>query len=164
MFQRQRQAISIATRRAILTNTKPKLTKKKSSVLIRELGTISQKHQQTNQTLKTSKIIPFTAAAVAASLIFKHGEFLDENGHEKPLHEKMKVMDSITRCDASSNMALRKNKAGPRRNVMLHRMRSVRARHLDEKYNVDFSNVLGEGAFGSVHPARLASTGQKVRT
>lgn len=51
---------------------------------------------------------------------------------------------------------------GPR-NVMLHRMRSVRARNMGEKYNVDWNNTLGEGAYGSVYPARVAATGEKVR-
>ena len=49
------------------------------------------------------------------------------------------------------------------RNVMLHRMRSGAARGLNDKYNVDWKTVLGEGAYGSVHPARLAKTGEKVR-
>jgi hypothetical protein len=48
------------------------------------------------------------------------------------------------------------------RNVMLHSRRSIRARNLEDKYNVDWSTVLGEGAYGSVHPARLATTGEKV--
>lgn len=47
-------------------------------------------------------------------------------------------------------------------NVMAHRMRSIRARNLSDKYNVDWKTVLGEGAYGSVHPARLAATGEKV--
>ena len=48
------------------------------------------------------------------------------------------------------------------RNVMISRMRSVAGRGLHEKYKVDWSTVLGEGAYGSVHPARLALTGEKV--
>jgi serine/threonine protein kinase len=48
------------------------------------------------------------------------------------------------------------------RNVMLHRMRSIRGRDLNEKYRVDWKTVMGEGAYGSVHPARLAATGEKV--
>ena len=47
-------------------------------------------------------------------------------------------------------------------NVMLTRMKSVSGRGLNEKYKVDWNTVLGEGAFGSVHPARLALTGEKV--
>ena len=49
------------------------------------------------------------------------------------------------------------------RNVMLNRMRSGPARTLNDKYNVDWKTILGEGAYGSVHPARLAATGEKVR-
>jgi serine/threonine protein kinase len=48
------------------------------------------------------------------------------------------------------------------RNVMLHRMRSVKGRGLNDKYKVDWDIVLGEGAYGYVHPARLAVTGEKV--
>jgi hypothetical protein len=47
--------------------------------------------------------------------------------------------------------------------VNLNRMRSLRGRGLDEKYKVEWEKVLGEGAYGSVHPARLAATGEKVR-
>jgi len=49
-----------------------------------------------------------------------------------------------------------------RRNVTAQRLRSLRARNLDEKYRVEWNNVLGEGAYGSVHPARVANTGEKV--
>lgn len=48
------------------------------------------------------------------------------------------------------------------RNVMISRMRSVAGRGLHEKYKVEWNTVLGEGAYGSVHPARLALTGEKV--
>jgi hypothetical protein len=48
------------------------------------------------------------------------------------------------------------------RNVMLHRMRSGAGRGLNDKYRVDWKTVIGEGAYGSVHPARLAATGEKV--
>lgn len=47
-------------------------------------------------------------------------------------------------------------------NVMIHRMRSLRSRPMNEKYIVDWRNVIGEGAYGSVHPARLAATREKV--
>ena len=50
------------------------------------------------------------------------------------------------------------------RNVMpLHRMTSTAGRGLKDKYKVDWKTVLGEGAYGSVHPARVAKTGEKVR-
>jgi hypothetical protein len=48
------------------------------------------------------------------------------------------------------------------KNVMLHRMRSAAGRGLNDKYKVDWKTVLGEGAYGSVHPARLACTREKV--
>jgi hypothetical protein len=53
-------------------------------------------------------------------------------------------------------------KSDPPRNVMVHHMKSLRARNMSDKYNVDWKTVLGEGAYGSVHPARLAATGEKV--
>lgn len=49
------------------------------------------------------------------------------------------------------------------RNINLKKMRSLRGRALEDKYAVDWKTVLGEGAYGSVHPARLRSTGEKVR-
>ena len=33
---------------------------------------------------------------------------------------------------------------------------------MNKKYNIDWSNVLGEGAYGKVHLARVAATGEKV--
>lgn len=45
----------------------------------------------------------------------------------------------------------------------LGRFPSLRGHGMNEKYAVDWNMVLGEGAYGSVHPARLAATGEKVR-
>jgi Protein kinase domain len=45
---------------------------------------------------------------------------------------------------------------------LLHRMQSVTSRGLNEKYHVDWDTVLGEGSYGSVHPGRLAATGEKI--
>ena len=44
----------------------------------------------------------------------------------------------------------------------LSRFRSITDRGMNSKYTVDWNVVLGEGAYGSVHPARLAATGEKV--
>ncbi|KAL9182151.1 hypothetical protein ACHAXT_012803 [Thalassiosira profunda] len=52
------------------------------------------------------------------------------------------------------------------RKSLLHR----RSRHgseekemdMEEKYKIDHMTILGEGAYGRVHPARLVSTGEKV--
>jgi len=49
----------------------------------------------------------------------------------------------------------------PAKNIMLHRLRSVRARNMTDKYNVLWEKKLGEGAFGSVHPAYNIKTGEK---
>ena len=71
-----------------------------------------------------------------------------------------------SKCDVAAATADNRRKTTERRqphNVMLHRKRSIRGRNLNEKYNVDWSKCLGEGAYGSVHPARLAATGEKVR-
>mmetsp|Transcript_3184 Transcript_3184/g.6953 ORF Transcript_3184/g.6953 Transcript_3184/m.6953 type:complete len:1032 (+) Transcript_3184:126-3221(+) len=68
----------------------------------------------------------------------------------------------IQRSKRAPAKNLLSGRSGGARNVMLHRMRSMRARDLSEKYRVDWKNVLGEGAYGSVHPARLAATGEKV--
>lgn len=49
------------------------------------------------------------------------------------------------------------------RSAPIHHMHSARTRNMREKYNIDWKTVLGEGAYGSVHPARLAGTSEKVR-
>ena len=48
------------------------------------------------------------------------------------------------------------------RNAMVISRKSMRGRGLYDKYKVDWDTVLGEGAYGTVHPARLAATGEKV--
>lgn len=49
------------------------------------------------------------------------------------------------------------------RAATIGRFNSINEQGLSHKYNVDWKVVLGEGAYGSVHPARLAATGEKVR-
>jgi hypothetical protein len=78
----------------------------------------------------------------------------------RSLAEPRRAASSSTSSTSSSGV---KNSRRHSLNVMLTRMRSVTGRGLNEKYNVDWNTVLGEGAFGSVHPARLALTGEKVR-
>ena len=85
--------------------------------------------------------------------------------------------NTTTHCDAAMsqdwtsnaatnirNVTIQKEitKSSPPRNVMLHRMRSVRARDMREKYKIDWKTVLGEGAYGSVHPGWVTKTGDKV--
>ena len=68
-------------------------------------------------------------------------------------------MAAAPRLDANRPRKLSKQA----QNVMIHSRRSLRARTLDDKYNIDWDTVIGEGAYGSVHPGRLAATGEKVR-
>jgi hypothetical protein len=97
------------------------------------------------------------ASAVAAGALFTIANTKDQSA-----------------CDTKASFSLNSitAEAEPRRfmtarqqprNVMLHRMRSGEGRGLNDKYNVDWNTNLGEGAYGSVHPARLAATGEKVR-
>ena len=71
-------------------------------------------------------------------------------------------MEPLQRKTASAKNKLSPSRIHQPRNVMISRMRSVAGRGLHDKYNVDWKTVLGEGAYGSVHPARLALTGEKV--
>ena len=77
--------------------------------------------------------------------------------------EEMVQCESPIQLQRSKRAPAQKLLAGEAaRNVMMHRMRSLRARDLSEKYRVDWRTVLGEGAYGSVHPARHSATGEKV--
>ena len=77
---------------------------------------------------------------------------------------------SPTSCDSAAKMNHPKASGDQQltrlptipRNVNLKKMRSLKGRSLEDKYTVDWETVLGEGAYGSVHPARLKSTGEKV--
>jgi len=89
-------------------------------------------------------------------------------------HNKNTANRNIACCDAKSQTATQWNtpeavsrkdskpKIGQPRNVMLHRMRSARARNLQEKYDIAWDTKLGEGAYGSVYPGRLSATGEKI--
>ncbi len=79
------------------------------------------------------------------------------SGNTLPLHH---ANESSSQSSAPNTLS---SGISTPRNVMVHRLRSLRGRNLNEKYKVDWNTVLGEGAYGSVHPARLAATGEKVR-
>ena len=79
---------------------------------------------------------------------------------------------SNVQCDSVSQVGLtpatnplfskkKSDKNHQPRNVMLHRMRSTRARHLGEKYKVDWKTCLGEGAYAQVFPGKT-ERGEKV--
>ena len=73
-------------------------------------------------------------------------------------------MAGAPRQDAVSSGNRPRKLSKQAQNVMIHSRRSLRARTLDDKYNIDWETVIGEGAYGSVHPGRLAATGEKVRS
>lgn len=94
-------------------------------------------------------------AALAAAVVVSSVAYAASNHNQKCLNAAATAWDpTIARQPQTATKQPR--------NVMLHRMRSVRGRNLEDKYKVDWSTVLGEGAYGSVHPARLAVTGEKV--
>lgn len=77
----------------------------------------------------------------------------------EPLQGDLKMPPNL--LSTRTAMAEPRRRKGAR-NVMLHRKRSKAGRDLHSKYKVDWKTVLGEGAYGSVYPARLAATGEKV--
>jgi serine/threonine protein kinase len=99
-----------------------------------------------------------TTAATAAAVVYTATEGKDD--HEEPLQPRPSVQ-ATSFLTPSTSSAMSSTTSSPR-NVMLHHMRSIKGRSLDRKYMVDWNTVLGEGAYGSVHPARRRATGEKV--
>lgn len=99
----------------------------------------------------------FVAAATAAGALYS---FI--NTREGSLFETKTNIFPVTASTARAEPRRFNIGRNEPRNVMLHRMRSAAGRGMNVKYNVDWNTVLGEGAYGAVHPARLASTGEKV--
>ena len=125
---------------------------------IRSLSAFSQKNAaaalvtngHANHDESSSFLVPLSILT-AASVLSHH---LDD---DSTCHN-----DAATASWEPLRQAKGRGTAEKPRNVMLHHMRSNRGRSLEDKYNVDWKTVLGEGAYGSVHPARLAATGEKV--
>ena len=97
-------------------------------------------------------------SAIAAGVIALKGSKEESSCDTAKAASPAFSLRSLAHAEPRRTMAMQQP-----RNVMLHRMRSGLARGLNDKYNVDWKTVLGEGAYGSVHPARLANTGEKVR-
>jgi hypothetical protein len=128
----------------------------------------------------TSPPVPTTsleaAAAAGAHDAMAQFESHDESTTTTPMQSRPSVQattslfapsfyDATTSPAATSTSttsSVSVSSQSPPRNVMLHRMRSLKGRSLTAKYLVDWNTVLGEGAYGSVHPARLRATGEKV--
>lgn len=112
-------------------------------------------------------------AAAAAAVAYTSLEASEPTAHDgdasaasiASLHTRMSLAQatSLAKSPSDNDDSLSVPSSSPSpRNVMLHRMRSLNGRSLTAKYKVDWQTVLGEGAYGSVHPARLRATGEKV--
>jgi hypothetical protein len=123
-----------------------------------------------------------TACASGAALYYGGNEtepsMMDQMSHQmESKEEELKKMfqslwptqirSSAASCEAAAAVKGEDDNSDPSalskpRNVMLHRIRSIKARCLQDKYDVNWKEVLGEGGYGAVYPARLRSTGEKV--
>lgn len=102
-----------------------------------------------------------TGAQSSSTLLVKVSQKITERTGPTPATAKeQEKKEQETSQELTSTSG--KIQANQPRNVMLHRLRSLRGRNLSDKYNVDWKTCLGEGAYGSVHPARHATTGEKV--
>ena len=101
-------------------------------------------HQQNNGSSAAAAAALALAAAAGATLLPLQG-----NNNTTTQNEPRRVPSRIstTLTPRASNLS---------------RFRSITDRGMNSKYTVDWNVVLGEGAYGSVHPARLAATGEKV--
>lgn len=116
---------------------------------------------------KTTEDASFEAAAVGAIvaagclMIYSKSALRNESSAEGFQEQSLPYVlpQFTTKAESLQSLRFNQNEA---RNVMLHRKRSAAGRDLHTKYKVDWKTVLGEGAYGSVYPARLACTGEKV--
>ena len=134
------------------TSTSSSIHSSRTTAAVASMSTFSNK--ESNSQFNNFSLAATTAAAVTLFTITA------ANNNKK----------STTQCETSmTNSSPNKStiqfkpslKKGPK-NVMLSRLRSLRGRSLSDKYTVNWKQVLGEGAYGSVHPARLKATGEKV--
>jgi hypothetical protein len=119
---------------------------------LREISSASKQKKSSD----SEAAIAMAAAAAGCVVIYS----LSAMGNESTLSQDPRSSYILPQYKARAE-ALRFNQ-NEARNVMLHRKRSKAGRDLYSKYNVDWKTVLGEGAYGSVYPARLACTGEKV--
>ncbi len=160
------------------------LCKKKLRLSTRGASTSTYRQNMNGRYQTSSDMMAAAAATALVSLSIMSSSCIDENisfiasnsrcqcdsisaNPRQPLYQmnedsSLSSTTSSTTSQTTSSYSSGKLSSQPR-NVMVHRLRSLRGRNLNEKYNVDWKTVLGEGAYGSVHPARLAATGQKVR-
>jgi len=96
----------------------------------------------------------------------KSTSYVENSNHDTGTNSEEHTAKEIKRDESSSSSSSSsplsaRSTQGPR-NVMVHRFRSMGGRNLSDKYKVDWKTCLGEGAYGSVHPAKALSSGEKV--
>lgn len=175
-FRRQQQQYA--------KDTLKSLCKKKLRLSTRGASTSTNRLNENGRFQSSSDMMAAAAATALVSLSIISSSCIDENissiasnsrcqcdsisaNPHQQLYQtnedsSLSSTTSSTTSQTASSHSSGKLSSQPR-NVMVHRLRSLRGRNLNEKYNVDWKTVLGEGAYGSVHPARLAATGEKVR-
>lgn len=83
--------------------------------------------------------------------------------HQQPPQDATAWLLMLATATGLAAVATAAAQCEPSRPSKLNRTNSLRGGiPLEEKYNIEWHIVLGEGAYGSVHPARLAATGEKV--
>jgi hypothetical protein len=130
-------------------------TKRVRNTQTRALASLNQQSQQTQDSSYRDGAAAVMAAAVASGALYSMSNM--ESACDTKTVTTISLPPMPTTTEPRRHMSVRDPK-----NVMLHRMRSLAGRGLNNKYNVDWNTVIGEGAYGSVYPARLACTGEKV--
>ena len=124
----------------------------------RELSSLNRRIRDLDQDSSSSSYIAAAVAAIAAA----SGALLSasETDASALLSHRIQAMAAGEGSRASQTADAESWEA---KNVMLQRMRSAEGRGMNDKYAVEWDTVIGEGAYGSVHPARLRVTGENVR-
>jgi len=146
-----RKTVSASSTATISTATISTITRLKRFVNNNNNGTNKNTLAYTNGAILLSAAAAATAAVAAATVTVSVSS------------SDLCMIPKVVSCD-NDDILNKMSKSAPPRNVMYQRLRSVRARNLSDKYTVDWSNVIGEGAYGSVHPAKKTRTGEKVKT
>ena len=155
----------------LVSGQRPAIGSQRRVVLARTFAASRHKHKDGNEQMLLEWALAAGVLAAATAAGTTHAVSKTETSVPSATPSSFvpsNILDGTTTSTAAaatttSTACEPRNRHSQPKNVMLHRMRSVRARGLNDKYKVDWKTVLGEGAYGSVHPARLAATGEKVR-
>ena len=113
----------------------------------RALGTSAAAPSTAADQHTSTRCVQATTAAVLMACLAATGAAIWHDKQQRVVQNEPRRVPSINNARAAN----------------LRQFRSINERGMSQKYTVDWKVVLGEGAYGSVHPARLAATGEKVR-